>query len=740
MDKNKSRRPKRDAQELCASIPSASPPRRRSRRRDTGHPSATPDRHFQQLGTQATANTLVLGLPASLRAGDLEDADLEAQQPRTQTQTQAKPSLALPTQLIDAHLDASFESEGGVKVGGDTYDFEHDEEEVDEALRRNEAAAARALAGEAPGRGIERGGDGGVLNPESSRSPYRRLAEMVAAASGRGVDGGPASVNPRRDPPAAAESRGDPKRFFSPVVAYFAPEVSKTRRGILGDRITERGGAVARDVNDPRVTHVLTTSTTYRHWNPAARLVSPDWAQACIRAGELRPEDEHPPALTGGVNPPASLSSSPLPPVASPMRLGPPPSAPQDTSSGHVVLDSGSGADGLARPWLGKKRDSFACQQPSTAAPVNLNPHITRPLEELAAIYEDVLGVTNAYKARHHKQVAGAVERLDFVVTDVEQLCDPPVTPAFAQKTSTVRDKIRELLATGKLAKLEELKRKPDVKAILELSGVWGIGTETARKLHREDRVSTVAQLRALAERQPGKLSANQHVGLRFYEEFKERIPRDEVEALAGHVEDAVAAVCPGCSVTVAGSYRRGKTSCGDIDVLLCPSEEFIRGGSQGAPGATVDTVENILPAVLARLRTRGVVTDDLSTGTVSWMGVARLPDSRELTAPTTTDGAEGDGALAVVTPKRLHRRMDIKTYTPDEMPFALLYFTGSGYFNRSMRAWADKAKGLSLHDRGFNLVRGNDMTAVRDATFRDEKDVFEYLGLEYVPPEDRSV
>jgi len=692
------------------------------------------------LGTQATANTLVLGLPASLRAGDLEDADLEAQQPRTQTQTQAKPSLALPTQLIDAHLDASFESEGGVKVGGDTYDFEHDEEEVDEALRRNEAAVARALAGEAPGRGIERGGDGGVLNPESSRSPYRRLAEMVAAAYGRGVDGSPASVNPRRDPPAAAESRGDPKRFFSPVVAYFAPEVSKTRRGILGDRITERGGAVARDVNDPRVTHVLTTSTTYRHWNPAARLVSPDWAQACIRAGELRPEDEHPPALTGGVNPPASLSSSPLPPVASPMRLGPPPSAPQDTSSGHVVLDSGSGADGLARPWLGKKRDSFACQRPSTAAPVNLNPHITRPLEELAAIYEDVLGGTNAYKARHHKQVAGAVERLDFVVTDVEQLCDPPVTPAFAQKTSTVRDKIRELLATGKLAKLEELKRKPDVKAILELSGVWGIGTETARKLHREDRVSTVAQLRALAERQPGKLSANQHVGLRFYEEFKERIPRDEVEALAGHVEDAVAAVCPGCSVTVAGSYRRGKTSCGDIDVLLCPSEEFIRGGSQGAPGATVDTVENILPAVLARLRTRGVVTDDLSTGTVSWMGVARLPDSRERTAPTTTDGAEGDGALAVVTPKRLHRRMDIKTYTPDEMPFALLYFTGSGYFNRSMRAWADKAKGLSLHDRGFNLVRGNDMTAVRDATFRDEKDVFEYLGLEYVPPEDRSV
>ena len=305
------------------------------------------------MGTQATANTLVLGLPASLRAGDLAGQPVQ-----TQTQTQlAKPSLALPTQLIDvatsSFADVDVESEGGVKVGGDTYDFEHDEEEVDEALRRNEAAAARALGGEPRNSGgIERGDEGGVLNPESSRSPYRRLAEMVAAASRRGVDGGAASVNPDRDPPAAAASPGDPKRFFSPVVAYFAPEVSKTRRGILGDRITERGGAVARDVNDPRVTHVLTTSTTYRHWNPAARLVSPDWAQACIRAGELRPEDEHPPALTGGVNPPASLSSSPLPPVASPMRLGPPPS--RQDAGGHVVVDSGSGADGLVRP--GKKK------------------------------------------------------------------------------------------------------------------------------------------------------------------------------------------------------------------------------------------------------------------------------------------------------------------------------------------------------------------------------------------------
>ena len=611
-------------------------------------------------------------------------------------------------------------------MGGDTYEF--GDEDVDEALRVNEDDAVAALGG------------GGELGRKEMTSPYRRLAEMVAA-SRHGTDHSTAATSGPSAPVVVSDRDVGQKKemFFRPVVAYFAPEVSKTRRGILGGLIVERGGTLAAGVDDPRVTHVLTTSTTYRHWDDTARLVSPDWAQVCIKAGELVPEDGHPPALTGGVNPPPSLSPSPLPDVASPLRLDAPSLISQD-DTGVMAVNDGPGAEGSSvRPWLGKKRDKFACQRPSTAAPVNLNPHITAPLEELAAIYEDVLGGTNAYKARHHKQVAGAVERLTFVVNDVTQLCDPPVTPAFAQKTSTVRDKIRELLATGKLAKLEELKHKPDVRAILELSGVWGIGTETARKLHREDGISTVEQLRRLAERQPTKLTPHQHIGLKFYEEFKERIPRDEVEALAGHVEDAVNAVCPGASVTVAGSYRRGKASCGDVDVLLCPSEDFVKLGSQGARGALVDTVEEILPAVLARLRARGVVTDDLSMGSVSWMGVARLPgESIERSAPP--DDSEAAGAVAVVPRRRVHRRVDIKTYLPDEMPFALLYFTGSGYFNRSMRRYADTVKGLSLHDRGFNQVRGNGMTAVRDAVFREEKDVFEYLGLEYVPPEDRSV
>ena len=51
----------------------------------------------------------------------------------------------------------------------------------------------------------------------------------------------------------------------------------------------------------------------------------------------------------------------------------------------------------------------------------------------------------------------------------------------------------------------------------------------------------------------------------------------------------------------------------------------------------------------------------------------------------------------------RLHRRIDMKAYPGVQGPFALLYFTGDAYFNRSMRAFAKKA-GLTLSDAGLAI------------------------------------
>ena len=170
---------------------------------------------------------------------------------------------------------------------------------------------------------------------------------------------------------------------------------------------------------------------------------------------------------------------------------------------------------------------------------------------------------------------------------------------------------------------------------------------------------------------------------------------------------------------TGAGSYRRGKPSSGDVDVLLCRRD----GGD----------ASGVIEDVLLQLRHAGCVVEHLthedevqrhglgnltSCGTCSsYRGIVRLPGYP------------------------LHRRLDLKIYPPEQYAYALLYFTGSDHFNRSMRHYA-KTLGYSLSDHGIvhvvkapgskqNLLRGTRNLVPA----KTEADIFAALGLQFVEP-----
>lgn len=88
-----------------------------------------------------------------------------------------------------------------------------------------------------------------------------------------------------------------------------------------------------------------------------------------------------------------------------------------------------------------------------------------------------------------------------------------------------------------------------------------------------------------------------------------------------------------------------------------------------------------------------------------------------------------------------LHRRLDIKVYPRSMFAFAVLYFTGSGHFNRSMRLYASKL-GYSLSDKSLCKVirKGRDKVAsgARIPCYTEEQ-IFECLGLEYRAPRERN-
>jgi DNA polymerase lambda len=88
------------------------------------------------------------------------------------------------------------------------------------------------------------------------------------------------------------------------------------------------------------------------------------------------------------------------------------------------------------------------------------------------------------------------------------------------------------------------------------------------------------------------------------------------------------------------------------------------------------------------------------------------------------------------------HRRIDIKIYPKSEFGYAVLYFTGSDYFNRSMRLFARK-KGFSLSDRGLFpafRVKNQKVWEGQNIPCYTEEEVFKVLGLEFRTPEERDV
>lgn len=66
-----------------------------------------------------------------------------------------------------------------------------------------------------------------------------------------------------------------------------------------------------------------------------------------------------------------------------------------------------------------------------------------------------------------------------------------------------------------------------------------------------------------------GNLNRQQLIGLKYYAEFLERMSRSEAEEIGNVVTEAARSVNPGLHCVVCGSFRRGKPTCGDVDVLV---------------------------------------------------------------------------------------------------------------------------------------------------------------------------
>lgn len=130
---------------------------------------------------------------------------------------------------------------------------------------------------------------------------------------------------------------------------------------------------------------------------------------------------------------------------------------------------------------------------------------------------------------------------------------------------------IKEIFDTGKSTTVEIRNKNPVELSIKLFQNVWGIGAVTAKKLVQSHGLRDIEQLREAVRKGSVNLERGQLIGLERFEDFNLRIPRSEVEEINAVVMEYAEKIVPGVQGTVCGSYRRGKTDCGDVDVLFIP-------------------------------------------------------------------------------------------------------------------------------------------------------------------------
>ncbi|HEY3739185.1 MAG TPA: DNA polymerase/3'-5' exonuclease PolX [Bryobacteraceae bacterium] len=316
------------------------------------------------------------------------------------------------------------------------------------------------------------------------------------------------------------------------------------------------------------------------------------------------------------------------------------------------------------------------------------NREAARLLSETADLME-VAG-EDGFRIRSYRNAAAAVESYPDNVIAMVGKPDVKITdiPGIGKGIASA---IEELAVRGSFGRRDEMLAKYPPTA-LELLKIQGLGPKSVALLIEHLRITTIDSLEKacldhklrdlprmgakLEEKVLRSIAAYRKSAGRFLLNFATQTV-DEMTNYLGHI--------PGITrITAAGSYRRGKETVGDIDILVT------------GPGA-----EDALEPFTKHPRVHEVLARGVNKASVRF-------------------GLEGV-------------QVDLRTLSEDSFGAGLQYFTGSKEHSVILRQRALKL-GLTLNEYGLSKLDGGEVVASKT-----EEEIYEKLGLPWIPPELRE-
>ncbi len=317
------------------------------------------------------------------------------------------------------------------------------------------------------------------------------------------------------------------------------------------------------------------------------------------------------------------------------------------------------------------------------------NSDIASILDEIADLLE--FQGANGFRVRAYRNGARAISDLGQSVKAIVE-DDPAKLQEIDGVGKSVAEKCVELVRDGQLEQLNEL-RKAVPESALAIMRIPGLGPKKAAALFKQLGVKTLQDVKQACEDQKvrelkgfgAKTEETILKGIPLAEEGEKRIYWQAADELAAAMREHLGQ-CDGISkLELAGSYRRGKETVGDLDVLVVADD--------------VDEVMDLfgdfngVETVLARGGTKMSVR--LTTGF----------------------------------------QIDLRVVPAESFGAALQYFTGSKEHNVVLRGKARQA-GLKINEYGVFRVEGDEETYIAGET---EEDVYATLKMPVFAPETRE-
>lgn len=300
-------------------------------------------------------------------------------------------------------------------------------------------------------------------------------------------------------------------------------------------------------------------------------------------------------------------------------------------------------------------------------------------INHLISIRQYELANNNRYKASAYQRVITQLINYKNPILSYED---------FIQNINAgdrINKKVEELIKSGKI-KYEEENIKQDKHYLLrkELNKIFGIG-ETKIKMLIKEGITSIEDLK----QNQHLLNDKQKIGLKYYNDLNKRIPLDEYLKHKKIIEKDLHKLK--LIYDFVGSYRRGSTSMGDIDILIMKNDKF----------NLIEYIKN--------LEKQGYIKEILSLGKKKASCIVKINNEPA-------------------------RQIDILVSPFEEYYFSLMYFTGSADFNIGFRNYVKKNFDVSLSEHGIKENK------LKLPIINSEKDIFDFFNIKYVEPSKRKI